>query len=223
MDTVQNKIDPRAGLFLLLIANIAIFNISSVEGIGLLLLYVSALMLYHKMTRATIRFFVVYFILFGLLRFILPNSPKVIAMSFSIMVNYALKMLPCLMIGYLIVKSMTMYEMITALRRMHCPEQLIISLSITLRYFPAIKEEIRYINDAMKLKNMNTAEKISSIIVPLMISATNTVDELSEAAITRGIDNPAKKTSMVDLKLQSRDYMISLFSVLIITILIILF
>ena len=41
--------------------------------------------------------------------------------------------------------------------------------------------------------------------MPLMVSATETSEELSAAAVTRGIENPARKTSAVSLRLSPMD------------------
>ena len=42
--------------------------------------------------------------------------------------------------------------------------------------------------------------------MPLMVSATETAEELSAAAVTRGIENPARKTSAVSLRLSPLDF-----------------
>lgn len=69
----------------------------------------------------------------------------------------------------------------------------------------------------MRLRNISGLEKVEATLVPLMISATNTAEELSAAAVTRGIENPAKKTSLIQLKMQLFDWSIltvgSLFTV----------
>ncbi len=210
MKELRKRLDPRAGLIALLMANLTVFSFSSIYVVGVLVIFISCIMCYFKIFKTALKFIFSYIILFALQSYILPNSPRIIAMTFSIFVNYALKMLPCLMVGMIMIKNISMEEMIAGFRKMHCPESFLVSLSITLRYFPAVKEEIHYINDAMKLKRMNFIQKATSIIIPLMISATNTIDELSKAAVTRGIDNPVKKTSVVELKLKLSDYMISL-------------
>ena len=38
-----------------------------------------------------------------------------------------------------------------------------------------------------------------------MVSATETAEELSAAAVTRGIENPARKTSAVSLRMPAAD------------------
>ena len=41
--------------------------------------------------------------------------------------------------------------------------------------------------------------------MPLMISAAGTAEELSAAAVTRGIENPVKKTSVLELHINMID------------------
>jgi len=41
----------------------------------------------------------------------------------------------------------------------------------------------------MKLRNIHGVQKIECLLVPIMISATTTAEELSAAAVTRGIEN----------------------------------
>jgi len=104
------------------------------------------------------------------------------------------------------IKRISLREMIVGLRELHFPQKLIISLSITLRYLPAIGEEIRHIRDAMKLRNVQGFGKVEAMVVPLIVSATGTADELSAAAVTRGIENPIRKTSVLRLRLSLGDY-----------------
>lgn len=122
-------------------------------------------------------------------------------------VSYARKIFPCLIVGTLILQKTPVRELMVALRKWHIPQGLIIPLSVTVRYFPAIKEEIGYIRDAMKLRNIHGTQKIECLLVPIMISATTTAEELSAAAVTRGIENPAPKTSMIVMKFGMQDFL----------------
>ena len=215
----QNRlhVDPRTGLLLLVLANIIAFSSKSLWiefGTLGLLLFLTVLC---WQLRSAVKWGAVILILFALQWYILPASPKIIATSFSIFANYARKMLPCLMIGGLLISTLSLREIIIALRSFHVPQKLIISVSVTLRYFPAIKEEVGHIRDAMRLRNIHGLEKVEATLVPLMISATNTAEELSAAAVTRGIENPAKKTTMIHLKMVVLDWIVlavgSLFTV----------
>lgn len=60
----------------------------------------------------------------------------------------------------------------------------------------------------MKLCGIRGIDKVEALVVPLMICATETAEELSAAAVTRGIENPAKKTSVIELHLGVLDCII---------------
>jgi energy-coupling factor transport system permease protein len=128
-----------------------------------------------------------------------------VAGNFSLLLAYARKIFPCLIVGTLILQKTPIQDLMLALRRWHVPQSLIIPLSVTFRYFPAIKDEFRHIRDAMKLRNIHGAAKLECVIVPLMISATTTAEELSAAAVTRGIENPKPKTSLTTLRYRVAD------------------
>lgn len=202
------RIDPRTGLLLLVMANIIAFSDKNIyvelASFGLLLLLAALC----GQFQSVLKWNAVILFLFALQWYILPASPKFIAISFSIFANYARKMIPCLMIGSLLISTVSLREIIVALRSLHVPQKLIISISVTIRYFPAIKEEIAHIRDAIHLRNIGGIEKVEATLVPLMISAANTAEELSAAAVTRGIENPVKKTSLIQLKMRFFDWIV---------------
>lgn len=92
------------------------------------------------------------------------------------------------------------------LQKLHIPQTLIIPLTITVRYFPALSEERQAISDAMKMRDVKgIAKKLEYVYVPLMITASNTADELSQAITARGIDNPVPKSCAIEIRLKSLD------------------
>ena len=205
METEQRIFDPRAGLWLLIGANVIAFRPHTfwleLALIGLLL----ALMIVHRRFAMAIKWAVGYCALVVFQQFILPVSPMIIATSFTIFATYTRRMFPCLMTGALMLTCTPLRYLIVALRQLHIPQKLIVAISVTLRYFPAIREEIGYIRDAMKLRNIRGLDRLECTVMPLMVSATETAEELSAAAVTRGIENPAHKTSAVSLRMPAAD------------------
>ena len=209
----KQTIDPRTGLFLLVIANVIAFSQNSfyieVGWIGVL----AALLLLCGCLSAGVKWGIGFCCLLILQRYVLPASPKIIATSFSIFINYARRMFPCLMVGSLMLKTISLPRFIVGLRRLHAPQGLIIPISVTLRYFPAIREEAGHIMDAMRLRNIRGIARIEALAVPLMVSATETAEELSAAAVTRGIENPVPKTSLIELHMGVLDWIMIAVSV----------
>ena len=205
MKAEQRIFDPRAGLWLLIAANMIAFRPHTfrleLALIGLLL----ALMLGHGRLTMAFKWAVGYCALVVFQQFILPVSPMVIATSFTIFATYTRRMFPCLMTGALMLTCTPLRCLIVSLRQLYIPQKLIVAISVTLRYFPAIREEVGYIRDAMKLRDIRGFARLECTVMPLMVSATETAEELSAAAVTRGIENPARKTSAVSLQLSPLD------------------
>lgn len=212
--TGKFTLDPRSGLLILVFANIIAFTQDCVTiefgWIGVLCL----LTVVCGRLRSGIKWAIAFVLLYLFQWYVLPISPKIVAASFSIFCNYARRMFPCLMVGSLMIKTISLRAFIVGLRKLHIPQKLIIPISVTIRYFPAIKEETGYIMDAMRLRNIRGIQKVEALIVPLMISATETAEELSAAAVTRGVENPVKKTSVVELHIGILDWLFLLIAVL---------
>lgn len=206
MEAEQRIFDPRAGLWLLIAANLIAFRPHAfwleLALIGQLLV----LMLGHGRRTMALKWAVGYCALVVFQQCILPVSPMVIATSFTIFATYTRRMFPCLMTGALMLTCTPLRYLIVGLRQLHIPQKLIVAISVTLRYFPAIREEVGYIRDAMKLRHIRGLARLECTVMPLMVSATETAEELSAAAVTRGIENPARKTSAVSLRLSPLDF-----------------
>ena len=207
------KPDPRAGLFILLLANIGIFlERTGRQGNALTGVIIVVLIMYgcSKIAVGGAGFLV---LLYCLQTFVLPASPIAFTALFSVFVNMTRRMLPCLLTGALLVKKCSVHEFVAALRKMHLPQNLITTLAVTVRYFPAISEEVRHIKDALKLQRIPIGRKIECYLVPIMLSATKTAEELSAAAAVRGIDSPKKKTCVVEIGFSLTDIFCMLFVV----------
>lgn len=200
------KLDPRTALFLLGISNVTAFlqDNSWLEISWIILLIL--LLTYTGHAISGVKWFVIYIAILGLQYYILPVAPKTIAMCFTIFANYSRRMIPCLLVGAIIIKNISLREMVAGFRKMHFPEKIIVPISVTIRYFPAIKEEVGHIHEAMVLRYILISDRIEAMVVPVMLSATETAEELSQAAVTRGIENPNRKTSGVLLHMKMIDY-----------------
>ena len=75
-----------------------------------------------------------------------------------------------------------------------------------MRYFPALKDEMAHIRDAMRLRDIPASERLECFVVPLIMSATTTADELSRAATCRGIENPVRSTDTERLRMHAADW-----------------
>ena len=95
----------------------------------------------------------------------------------------------------------TVSEFMAAMERMHLPQKLSIPLSVIFRFFPTIGEEYGTIGDAMRMRGIRFGGgKLSKMleyrIVPLIVSCVKIGDDLSAAALTRGLGAPIRRTNI---------------------------
>lgn len=201
-------LDPRAGLWLLLVANIGMFCEKNTEQGSMLSGIFLLLLLLYGQYMAAIKGALLLIVFRLLLKYVFPLCPSWVNMVFPVLINYTLRMMPCILAGLLILRTSSMSRMIAAMRALHLPQGFIIAMSTTFRYFPAIKEEFIHIRAAMKLQNIPLASRLECTVVPLMMSAVNTSDEIAAAAVARGIENPCKKTSVIKIHMVLSDWII---------------
>ena len=76
------------------------------------------------------------------------------------------------------------------------------------------------IYDAMKLRGIALSWKnvftrpvliLEAIAIPIVMRSASIAEELSASAVTRGIDNPAQRTSFIQLKVHAKDWMVLCF------------
>lgn len=210
------RMDPRAKLYLLLLANLMLFFH---VGTGAEAVAVSLFLLLFFLSgriRSGIRLAVLYFELLAIDLWAVPHAGEGILMNFLSLISVGVRMmLPCIITGAYAFTTTTVGELTCALRRMHVPESVIIPCAVVVRFFPTVKEDYRQIRAAMALRGIaegkaallrHPAESLEYILMPLLMNGNNVAQDLSVAALTKGIGLPGTHTCMVELKLTVWDF-----------------
>ena len=136
------------------------------------------------------------------------------------------RIIPFMLLGTVIKKQKNISEITMALECMRLPRGIILSIAVMFRYFPSIKDDFFIIIDSMKLKGLYTSKRsamlhpirtMEFIIVPMLFKSLRTAEELSCAALIKGIENTGKKTSYFDVRLRSVDLIFSFAALAILT------
>ena len=129
------------------------------------------------------------------------------------------KVYACGMLAGVVIATTKVGEFLSAMARLHCPKKLTIPLAVMLRYLPTIREDWRFIKDAMALRDVSPtlwgflkapAMTVNCIYVPLLTAASKAADELSIASVTRGIEAPHPRTCLVELHMGAADWLVML-------------
>lgn len=119
----------------------------------------------------------------------------------AILTTLMLRFVPGLMMSYYMLATTRISEFLTAMERMHVTQKITIPFAVLFRFFPTIIEESRAIGRAMKMRGIglksifhDPVAMLEYRMVPLMMSIVKIGDELSAAALTRGLGSPQKRT-----------------------------
>ena len=125
------------------------------------------------------------------------------------------KVYACGMLAGTVIATTRVNEFLSAMARLRCPRKLTIPLAVMLRYLPTIREDWHFIRDAMRLRDVSPslwgflrapAMTVNCLYVPLLSAASRAADELSIAAVTRGIENPKLRTCLVTVRMTAADW-----------------
>ena len=210
------RLDPRAKLYLLLLANLMLFfHVSTMVEAGMTVLFLLPFFLSGK-TRSGLRLAVMYGVLLALDLLVAPLAGQGNALDVVAMASVGLRMmLPCLITGAYAFTTTTAGELTCALRTMHVPESVIIPCAVVIRFFPTVKEDYRQIRAAMALRGiaggrgallLHPAQSLEYILMPLLMNGNNVAQDLSVAALTKGIGLPGQHTCMQELRPTAMDW-----------------
>ena len=222
MELGQFKLDPRTKIIILVIISFMVFNEAPIYVSGILVLIPFICLFFSNYKKAAVIYVVLYVAAKYIQIFLLPNSTGIISIILVTFSYTSSRMLPILIMGYYTIASTKVSEFISAMEKSNVPKDIIIPLSVVFRYIPSIIEEIKSITNAMKMRGFgltvksfkNPLKLIEFYMVPILISAVKTSDELSAASLTRGLSNPKKRTHLVDTEFTKLDYSLLLISVI---------
>lgn len=122
------------------------------------------------------------------------------------------KILPVLSVGLLIIATTEVSEFLAVAAKLRVPRAVTVPLSVVFRYFPTLRQECSDVRDAMRMRGINLS--FEHVFVPVMMSAVNVSDELSAAALCRGINRPGKHTCLRDARMSFVDWAVVVIALL---------
>ncbi|ERK57458.1 cobalt transport protein [Gemella bergeri ATCC 700627] len=169
------------------------------------------LLIVEGKVKTAIRFTIFYILGILVMHFFINNGEGFISALALGYCSVMLQFFPSAIMAWYTVRTTKVNEFMAALNKLHCPKGLAISLAVVLRFFPTIKVEYGNIRDAMKMRGISLAggnliKMIEYRIIPLLFSCVSIGDELSAAAITRGLGAPGTRSNICEIGFKRFDY-----------------
>lgn len=206
MEKREVKFDLRTKLMLILVVNL--FLLLSHSLIFELVLVFGCLLLItiDGQAKSAFHFLIAFLIMLGIGQLLTPYINGFFFTLVSFLTVALRKFLPCFILGKWILTKTEVSEFVAVMWKLRLPQTAIIPLSVVFRYFPTIKEEWASIRAAMKMRGIHVS--LEHIMVPLLMSAVNVSEELSAAALCRGLDSPEPHTSLVQVRFRFSDVLV---------------
>lgn len=210
-------LDPRTKLAALTTIAIFILGGSYESAMQYYIIILACIPLVLLVTSGQYKTSAIYILLFGgsllLEKLILPHFTGIVNFAALAVSSILIRFVPGIVTGYFVVTSMTVSEFVAAMERMHMPAQITIPMSVMFRFFPTVIEEWSAIGDAMRMRGIRigggkTGAILEYRLVPMMMCSVKIGEELSAAALTRGLGGPVKRTNICKIGFHVQDYIV---------------
>ena len=210
------KLDPRTKLFLAVVANGMIFTAPLVYSL-LMVVVASILLLFEGKLKFVCIFFFVYIgaaFFFDLAKNLDIGTTGTIVLA-SLFLMY--RIMPACVVLYYVIATTKVNEFLACMSRMHVSNKVTIPLIVMIRFFPTVYDESRAIGNAMRMRgirlfSLRTLKSpvafLEYRLVPLLVSITKIGDELSIAAVTRGLSAETKRTCVATIGFHWVDFVV---------------
>ena len=211
---MKMHLDPRTKLFLILLCVLSAVFAPNLYFQFVLVTFIGLLAAVNGKWRYALRGIFAYALICAFTVWcmgVLTGTWRTMFVAFLGLVH---KVYACGMLAGLVISTTKVGEFLSAMARLHIPKKLTIPIAVMLRYLPTIREDWRFIKDAMRLRDVSPtlwgflkapAMTVNCIYVPLLTAASKAADELSIASVTRGIENPKPRTCLVDIQMRAAD------------------
>lgn len=207
--------DPRSKLLTLCILNLIIFSSSAGGNFSVSHLLIATFPFFALLNGRKGRTAVLYasiFLLFAQFDFLiyLSQGNPFWGVLVRLGNEMATRVFPCTFFAYAVLITTLPSEFLTTMNRLKIPVQITIPCAVMFRFVPTIVEENQSIRSAMTLRGLNFSKNPLAMIeyrfIPLMISIVKIGNELTAAALSRGLSVENNRSSFCEIKLRIQDY-----------------
>ena len=218
----ESRFDPRTKFILLVLCVISSTIATSLQYESVLVFAVVVFGCVSGKVRRSLLYAVFYAIFYMVTLFIMSLEKGTLYTVFTAWLGLFYTVYPCAFLASIILSTTKVNEFLTAMNKARIPNKIVIPLAVMLRYIPSVWEDWNHIKDAMRLRDVkpslfgffkNPVMMVECLYVPILMTASNTADELSAAAVTRGIENPKPRTCLLQIKFRKRDWIAIAFAV----------
>lgn len=217
------KLDPRTKILMTVSVSIVLIsgNVIGYDRIARILLAVlpAVLLISEKKLKNGFLYLAVFLTASFTESVLLMHTKGFISFVLLICSSLITRFVPGFIAGYYLISTTTVSEFMYAMKRIHLTDKITIPLSVMFRFIPTIIEESQSIHTAMKMRGIKKSRALTNPIqyleyklVPLLMSVVKIGEELSAAALTKGLGSEIKRTNICQIGFHITDAVIAFIS-----------
>ncbi|MBQ7919029.1 MAG: energy-coupling factor transporter transmembrane protein EcfT [Lachnospiraceae bacterium] len=213
----KSFLDPRTKLLLVLVEAVLVLATAGGERLFWFRILFTVLPFLLLFTAGRYKSCITGGIVLGITLFlqyaVFPKAQGGLAMILLIVTSVITRFLPAYLIGAYVIQTTKVSEFKAAMEKMHMPDELTIPMCVMFRFFPTVREESTSIQAAMKMRGIGMGGRKASEmpeyrLVPMISCSAKIGEELSAAALTRGLGKSRKRTNICRIGFGIFDYLI---------------
>ena len=135
----------------------------------------------------------------------------------SMLITLFLFVFPVLISILLLVQTTRIGQFLAAFQAMHLPAMATIPVAVLFRFIPTVADERAGISKAMAFRGIemtmgsvvrHPAQAVEHLLVPLLFSSVDVMEELAAASEARGLSTDTVRTSYEEVRLSPLDYVV---------------
>ena len=208
------KLDPRTKLFILLWCNYLLLG--QIRGVleMVTVIFLAALFVLANKKKTGLIYSFVYFIMLITDYYMIERVGETLSMVLIFFAVSLRLLLPSMMAGVYLMQTTKLGELTLGLQKIKIPDTVLIPVVVTARFLPTIKQDYQHIRDAMKFRGIflsggdivkHPVLFFEYILIPMMMAAGETAQDLTVASLAKGISRNNKKTSINQIGFHGQD------------------
>lgn len=213
------KLDPRTKLFLLLASMVVSLNLYGITSMVVYCVLLCALLALCGRPGTALKAFALFSVVayFRSCMEVQGTGSPAIVMICQALATIFLFMFPVVVSLLMLVQTTRISQFLAAFQAMHLPATATIPVAVLFRFIPAVQDEWAGIRKAMAFRGIRTdvvsvirspLKTIEYMLVPMLFSSINVMEELAAAAEARGLDAEHARSSYEKVRLGPVDYVV---------------
>lgn len=213
------KINPLVILLLNILFPFALMFSSSIEALMICFGMAAFFLIYFGRYKRLLKFTLWLGIFYIVYLFLLNCSGNNTAMMAAMFVYVFMKCFPLMMLASILFYDYNTSEILSALQSLNLNREVMLGITVALRYFPTFKKEFKIMKECMKMRGISPTirhplKTLEYFLVPQLFRCSLLSDELTAAGLTKGIDNKGKRTSVFNVRFKRGDVLLSFLSLI---------